>query len=242
MNVLLACYRSAEDVKQKIDKYGGDAYHPENFEFYPKHLLINDNSEFTKNEIVLGQGHHEIQHLPLLLYCLIQCDGLRPCSGSFNPSVDARCAALVSMSSMSPSALSRCIAPRLELWKGGIDTKEASVDFLNLNLKDIIYDIDSRIGDSALLFLDSPRQLILYDCIGIGAKNGLESENDIPERLGVAMMEALESYRVPPSHIIALGDDNLVMAHLQDALIEDSTLQGQTYQGWLDQISGLLHQ
>ncbi len=257
LDVLLECYRSAEDIKEKVDNYGMDAYHNDNFDFYPQHRLMNstsnssagssnDMNEFTIDEILLGQGHEEIRHIPLLMYCLLQCDGLRPSNEKFNPSIDARCAALASMSNMPPSTLSRCIAPRLELWKGGADTKEAMIDFLSLNRKDVMDDIDSsRIGnDGALLFLDSPRQVVIYDCIGFGAKKAIESRNDIPVQLSAAKADALKSYRVAPSQTVAIGDNAVggAMAHhIQDAFIEDANLHGESYQDWLRRIARLLH-
>lgn len=237
LNILLACYQSAEEFKKRVDKYGTDAYYSENINFYPNDRLINGNSEFTDSQIVLAQGHEELQHIAFLAYCLIQCDAFRPNNVNFNPSVDSRTASLVNMNNMAPSTLSRCLAPRLELWKKGRTTKEASVDFLSLNMKDVIDEVHSRCNQGALLFLDSPRQIIVCDSFVPGAKGGVRLDDAVPDRLKKAVFEAKESYRVSPSHIISIGESRTSVAHIQDALVEDSRLQGRTYDEWKDQMA-----
>ncbi len=263
LDVLLACYLSAQEFKQKLNKFGKDAYESEGIVFYSNDRLINANSDLTINEILLAKGHEELQHLPFLTYCLLQSDALRPSStreGSYTPSVDAKCAASANMSQMSPSTLSRSLAPRLELWNEGRSTNEASVDFLNLNMKDILDEVQSSRSynnsghQGALLFLDSPRQIVICDSFVIGSEWRLQSEEDIPEKLRVAVQEAKGSYRVSPSHIVSVGensnsnldtiaiserasDSSEAMTHLRDAFVEDSKLHGRTYSEWMDYIA-----
>ena len=237
LSILLACYHSAQDFKQKQDKYGSTYYGQ--IDFHSSQRLINDHDKSNNNEILLAQGHDQLQLIPLLIFCLLQCDALRPSTRNFLPSLDSRCAALVNMRNMSPSVLSRCIAPRLELWNGGKSTKEATIEFLNLNLKDILDEVHYRATEGALLFLDSPRQIVIYDCVGIGANQMLESSNQLPERLKVAVEDSKKSYRVEPSYTVVIPEEKNSEI-IQDALVEDSKLQGQSYHDWLNHIAELL--
>jgi hypothetical protein len=43
--------------------------------------------------------------------------------------MDLRCAALTQMLSMTPTNLTRCIAPRLQLWASGRNTKDAADEY-----------------------------------------------------------------------------------------------------------------
>lgn len=232
LSILLACYHSAQEFKQKQDKFGST--YCEHINFYTSQRIINDRADITNNEILLAQGHDELQHIPLLIFSLLQCDALRPSTGNFCPSIDSRCAALVNMRNMPPSTLSRCIAPRLELWDGSKATKEATIDFLNLNLKDILDEVHYRATEGALLFLDCPRQIVVYDCVGIGASKTLECKNQLPEGLMAVVEDAKKSYRVEPSYTVVISGKNND-GIIQDALVEDSKLQGQSYQEWLNQ-------
>ncbi len=251
----MECYRSAEKQKKTADKYGSDGF-SDSMSFYPADRLLHvKGGQMGDNEILLGQGHEKLQVVPLLIYCLIQCDALRPIQGTFRPSIDARVAAAANMGNMSPSALSRCIAPRIELWTSGADAKEPVCSSMGMSLNDIKFTVidlsvsfmesPSQSTPKPVLLLDSPREVAIYDCsVFVGAEMRVK-QKEIPNKLRKAAHEAKESYRVRPFSA-ATNEAHLtspleVGHHFRDALVEDSSISGQTYDQWLTLIAEVLH-
>ena len=192
-------------------------------------------SKLTKEQeqILLAQGHNKLQLVPLLTFCLIQCDALRTnergggADKSFNPSVDAKCAAAANMSSMPASVLSRCIKPRIEIWMSGAETSTETHDKVGMSFDDILFkvkDVEVKAGGEdetqrqeqpqrALLFIDSPQQTLLYDCNKLfelgdcnhivntrAEENFLEQVSSIsmPKKLQNIVEEVGDEYRVSP--------------------------------------------
>ena len=127
LNVLHACYTSAETIYKTNERTSSREFCAANrllgVEERNRSTNANQNENpLTAEEKLLAKGHSKLQLVPLLTFCLIQCDALRinekgeGTMSSFDPSIDAKCAAAVNMSNMSASALSRCIAPRIEIW------------------------------------------------------------------------------------------------------------------------------
>lgn len=184
--------------------------------FYEADRLLELQGEFNRKEKLLAQGHEELRLIPLLMFCLIQCDSLRPKSGSFHPSIDARCAAAANMSCMSPSVLSRCIAPRLELWlsgRNGKEKKEAVYKNLNMSLENIMNSVMDKVNaglqnEPPLLLLDSPRQIVVHSCHDFSNLENdsnvnavhVDKDIDIPKELSEAVRKASNSYRVSPPY------------------------------------------
>ena len=209
-----------------------------------------------KKDVLLAQGHDELHSLTLLIFCLIQSDAFRLKAGSFNPSIDARCAAAASMSNMSPSALTRCIAPRLELWVSGENTSGPLHENFGMNMIELRNLLDESFGfhkdtdttdleklERPLLFLDTPRQILIYDCHDFCGMPPIQSLNDIPKKLKISIELAKQSYRVPPPVSIVSNDKGVFVNHLFDALIEDSLASesSQTYDDWTTEIAEILY-
>jgi hypothetical protein len=254
LNVLLCCYKSAQQLYGKIQKYG-DGILCTKF-FAADRLLGIQGSSISARDVLLAQGHEELQSLPLLVFSLIQCDALRPNHGEFNPSSDARAAASANMSNMSPDVLSRCIAPRLELWSSGKDTSNATFEVVNMNMNHIRESIHSHIentgdmnpnkdGSMSMLLIDTPSNLIIYDCKGLLYHDGQECRfDDLPAAILKAKADALKSYRVPPP--VFSSNLTSTMHHavesLRDFLIEDSvtSLSHESYEEWCSTIAEIL--
>ena len=118
----------------------------------------NTKSELEVDDVLLGYGHDKIATLPLIVYSLMQSDAFRP---NKYVSVDARCAAIAQMESMTPSCLGKCIAPSLQLWSAKDDTiVQETVD---LSLKEAVKAIKaSGDEDNCIFILDSPQQALQY--------------------------------------------------------------------------------
>ncbi len=197
--------------------------------------------QFTNKEILLAKGHERLQLAPLLTFCLIQCDALRPKQGSFNPSIDSQCAAAANMYNMSPSVLSRCIAPRLELWSSDRDAIQPLNDSLNMRIKEMNKE---RREKPLMLFLDSPRQIVIYHYNQRSDSKVGESEVTIPNALVRTVQRTARSYRIsPPCESNISGqcrkiDTEVAYNHIRDALVEDSSLSRCTsYDEWLNIIA-----
>lgn len=245
LNLLLACYKSAETTQTKIQNGARTARN-----FNPADRLIQGESQLqlTQREKLLAKGHDQLQLAPLLTFCLIQCDALRPNHGSFNPSIDAQCAAAANMYSMSPSVLSRCIAPRIELWMSGKESMQATNNCLNMRMDDIIFAVkDMKHNNESrrpVLFLDSPRQILIHDCHKLCHLYNCGDDNIISETLENAVQAAALSYRVSPPYQGTIEgqfstiSDEAAMCQIKDFLIEDSWLSnGKTYKEWLSLIT-----
>jgi len=259
LNVLLSTYKSADEQYKVMQKYGYNGGHVVE-SFYPSDRLLNvSGGQLSNKEKLLAQGHSQLQMLPLLIFSLIQCDALRPRRDSFEPSIDSRSAASANMGNMSPSSISRCISPRLELWISGLGNKGPSFDSVGTSMDDIRFAVIDQVGlhekteeapDAStprpLLLLDSPRQVLIYDCYEFcRLQSGIKDE-DVPMDLKISAKMAKQSYRVPPLVKSSAGSKDIQLAdadsHLKDALIEDSRLSetNQTYKEWLNLLAEVL--
>lgn len=250
---LLSAYRSAEDHYERYRNIATNG-------FRPSERLLNLAGRNSRKDLLLAQGHDELHSLPLLVFCLIQCDAFRSKDGSFNPSIDARCAAAAAISSMSPSALTRCIAPRLEFWVSGDNTgplhehcKMNMIELRNLMQESFGFhkntnksELELQEMDKPLLFLDSPRQVLVCDCHDFCGLPPINNENDVPKKLIQSVELAKQSYRVAPPVKIAWNDSSAeFLKHLSDALIEDSVVlvseTFHTYDEWTTIVAEILY-
>jgi len=126
------------------------------------------------------------------------------------------------MANMTPGALARSIAPRLEVWleDSSDKSKEPIVENLNMNLESLRLahadlDDDARGMPSVpIILLDSPRQIMVCTCNDIMSRiDGSDNIRSSPlerTKMGDALRRALEetiqSYRVPPPVLCCLGD------------------------------------
>jgi len=240
----LCCYESAKKTEGRINRYGDGVSH-ESF-YLNDRLVTSKGTAQSRRDALLGQGHEVLQHLPLMIFSLFQCDALRPNSGDFNPSVDARAAAAANMSNMTPEVIVRCIAPRIEFWISGKTCSEALDESVNMNISDIRYTIVDQIATAngeryqetvPLLFVDAPYNVFIYDLRDI-CNLRPATEDDLPDALLETKNEAVVSYRVPPPTFVSTYKDHIAAhrAHscFKDVLVEDSVTSAkhESFEGW----------
>lgn len=253
LSTLLYCYESAINTQKKIEKYGLNISET----FFPGDRLLDyRGSQKSRKEILLARGHDEIQHLPLLTFALIQCDALRPNSGDYNPSIDARAAAAANMGNMTPDVLARRLAPRIEFWISGKNSTEPLIENVKMSLDEVRYtianEIDSYdgkreefIGPLPILFLDTPCSILIYDCQDM-CKVRTIAEDDLPPSLIESRDCALKSYRVQPPFFSTTGNSSIPFIDafnlLSDCMVEDSLTSSkhESYEKWCTVIAEIL--
>jgi hypothetical protein len=231
VSTLLCVYRSAEMEQARIEgrAFRGMASSSSSHsrEFYPNERLLDREGQLTKRDVLLAQGHSRVGSLPLLVFCLLQCDALRLAGGTFYPSIDARCAAMANTGAMSPGTLARCVAPRLELWLSGKRCKAPIVDSINMSMESLkltiaehmdaisssasSYSNDTEEEESGIpvpvLLVDSPQQIMVYNCLHLYTTDNMNDDNDYREHhmdmtVGSALRKAVDaaarSYHVTP--------------------------------------------
>ena len=254
-SLMVCAYRSAEEeevIYKELTEKGLDKINPL---FYPQERLLNRNGELSTIDVLLGQGHECLQHVPLMVFALLQCDALRPSMGTFRPSIDARCAASAQMYSMTPSSLVRCVAPRLELWASGKDVTEPIMENMDLSLENAGFALtEHRQGgqdesSELILFLDSPKEILVCDSRHLQASDSDDhSSVIIGKGLERSIKEAVESYRVPPSVVYELSLEEPTgvppYMRLADYMVEDSqTVQGlQNFSQWKNEVAAMIQE
>ena len=143
------------------------------------------------------------------------------------------------MSSMTPTALSKCVAPCLQLWSAQEDTP--IMEMVDLNLDFIQNAMQDSKEDDDVLFLDSPQQFIVCNARRFLDSNtttaATSNGKDIiqtPPKLAAAIAAAKQWYRTPPSMRLALSSapstedhqDNEAIICLDNALVEDKPAAG----------------
>lgn len=223
-DVMVCAYRSANNT-HKLDQHRVKDGHSQQMQqddlFHASSRLLNvSGGELTEDEILLGQGHKNLRHIPRIVWCILNCDALRPSSSQYQPSLDARCASLSQMSTMTPSVFARCIFPRVELWQSGNESNEAIESGLGLSLESLALHVmeQRQIDPQLIIFVDSPHGILVCD-----SRHLVSSEGDgveIGDALQNAIRSAIERYRTPPHVTIALDLSSSV--DLTDYMIEDS--------------------
>jgi len=196
-------------------------------------LMNRAGSELSDRDILLAQGHNTLSALPLLIYSLMNCDALRPSEGAFQPSVNARLAAAVSLTSMDPAALVKMLVPRLELWNSAFAQGPAvdRVSLGNYSCLEVIAAVDDKVNSEALLLMDSPRGIVVYFVNTMGTCDVHELGKDLEREL----LSTASEYRCSPGTwcVRAGGDEGW---RLTDGLVEDSSVGG-GYSDWCDGVS-----
>ena len=216
--LLQSVYRSAMEqdaLEQQQREHGIEG------KFLAQERLLDREGDLPVEQVLLGQGHVRLRPVPLMIYLLLQSDALR----QSKLSDDRRHAALLEMTSMAPSVLTRYLAPRLQLWS--VDEKEPIVDVLDLSAEAIQLAV-LEYGDSPtplILFLDSPSLILVLDARWINASVGGSQPALVSEALQTCIDEAAQSYRTPPKILYALdpndNEQSSVLTLLQECLKED---------------------
>lgn len=239
VSALLCCYKSAEseDIMQR--KFGIRSKN----RLSSERLLSSSNRHLSNEEILLAQGHNDFQILPLLVFCLIQCDALRPSQGSYCPSYDSRAAAVSSMRIMSPGCLSRCIAPRLDVWYdiNSVNGEESTYESVNMSMIDLRQTIDDSKynGSVPFLLIDCSWFVGVLNCHHlINSESSSASNEFVPSVLIQAAEDSKNSYRVAPTLAV---DTSFIKSFLEDMMIEDSvTATRLTFNDWRRKVSEIV--
>lgn len=221
--ILVCTYRSAEEASKRQKSKAAQGLDTDEM-FYPSERLLTAESSLARDDILLGQGHDILRLLPLLVWCMLQCDAMRPSSDTYKPTLDSRSAALMQMSSMSPLVLARCIAPRLELWESGNETEEPILTTMGLSFDDVKSQLleYQQADPNLILFLDSPFGIVVCDSRHVQAVDGLSNPVVVGEALQRAVQHAVDSYRSPPPVTWAL-DTKVPVGHVwNDFMVEDA--------------------
>eukprot|EP00980_Cylindrotheca_fusiformis_P008120 scaffold1727_cov133-Cylindrotheca_fusiformis.AAC.23 len=156
--------------------------------------------ELEVDDVLLGLGHDRIASMSLIVFALLQSDALRPSS---NVSVDARCAAIAQMASMTPQDLVKCVAPSLSLWSSLRD--ECIVESIDLSLLESIKAYKKAYAernDDLVFVLDSPQQVLVYKATlkqePKKFKLGLKPFDPLTLKLGTMVDNMIGSYRTEP--------------------------------------------
>jgi len=231
VTILLATYRSAEYFQQFQTKQQHMLLDPKHVgTFYPQERLLSTSTSSLLKEdwakernVLLANGHDVIHSLPLLVFSLLQ-------SKAFQGNIESRWVEISKLKTMPPSALARCLAPRLELWSS---TGQVLERHLPLKLSDLIskletYNTNNNDKETSFLLLDSPQHIMVLasptqllctppPSLVNEEENNNNSKNNnhpntnhkqsrkkrvvVPKDLKIAVEEATKSYSVtPPVH------------------------------------------
>jgi hypothetical protein len=118
-------------------------------------------------------------------------------------------AALLQMASMPPEVLTRCIAPRIQLWASGAEDDEPLVDVLELRSEDIQMAVmeQSQTQRELILLIDTPDQTTVLDAryVNTHVKDGTAKPLVVGRGLRHAIAETAVSYRTPPTIVYELA-------------------------------------
>ena len=151
-------------------------------------------SDLTQTEVLLGYGHERLRSTALMIYLLLQSDAF-----NLQLNQDDRWAALSHLLCMPPHTLTRCLAPRLQLWSAS-SPDDAVVDLIELRRSAIDWAIQEtqESPDDLFLFVDSPQEIMVVraSLVAQGGKSGLDTMNQIDEIPGLvkAIDVAVSSY------------------------------------------------
>ena len=254
--LLTNVYRSAEDEleRQRIRKEKGVEPPPETLwesqYFVPSERLLDFDGEISTANVLLGSGHERLRRVVLMVYLLLQSDPLR--LGS-EWSLDERWAMTSLMMSVTPSVLTRTIAPRLQLWESGgtspildvLDLKSEAVQSAILE-----HSRNSRRPSSGLiLLLDTPREVVAMDARFVNSESKVKNLPALKPGPNIveAMEETADSYRTRPRIVYDLDQASTsgesTFTRLMDCLVEDTAnvaLGCENFTAFEAQIVGLL--
>lgn len=270
-SLLVCAYQSAETQEsiQRDQVEHGLPQHDANGDsegnavaFYANERLLDREGELPAEDVLLAQGHELLKTLPLVVYALLHCDAIRPSSSlktkptsnPYFPTLDARCAAGAQMSSMNPPVLSKCLAPRLQLWSCSqgliLDMLDLRMEAVRLAVEEFGSDASTgKARDDLVLFLDAPDCLVVCDASFV-SKNYSSSKKELSvgPALQHAVNRAVHNYRTPPSIIYNLGNADNKEApgflRLLASLVEDlpGTDGAHNFKEWRDNLAGDIHE
>lgn len=240
---LVAVYQSAleEDKRQEDLRQNGipdkDGY------FLPAERLLskNEGGDLSSVDVLLAQGHGRLQPIVLLMFLLLQQCQMANTSSS-SSSLDRDGLSLSDLVRMSPDSLTRCLAPRLQLWSND----EVLVDLIDLKYETVVNTIQEESAllknpfDSLLIILDAPDQIIVGNALAV-LPGSMEAMDKLPARLGpnlqATLNEMAASYPTPPP--ILYGGSG---SWLTEVCREDSPLgSAPDFGSWRQSVAKAVH-
>jgi len=254
ISFMIALYASAKEEKAKLEEEDdGDEY-----EFVAgDRLLGQDDGSLDEADVLLGEGHFKARFVALLVYAILQCDALRPSGKNYQLSMDARLCAITQLSSMSPKALAKTLAPSLSLWC--LKDDKAILNTLPLSKEGILEameELEEKSTENAVLVLESTQGLFLFTENALQAKKvtkskyGSLSGNDFRETVDGALV----GYRTFPPQwqaiedlfqghkYVDLNDLEVSMEELEPMLLEDkpSFAGDHDFAGWRERMASAI--
>jgi hypothetical protein len=192
--------------------------------FYAHERLLDREGELSAEQVLLAQGHDRLRPLPLMAYLIMNCDAFRYDSDR-SLTLDLRQAALGQMQSMTANSLTRCVAPRVQLWSTAKSEEGPILDVMDLRAESITMALEEYSQYDLVLFVDTPYMIAVIDSqywthhhpprrngsssASASSRNGNTSalasgaaKTSLPLVLGPALKrtiaDAASSYRVPP--------------------------------------------
>ncbi|GKY90419.1 hypothetical protein MPSEU_000015700 [Mayamaea pseudoterrestris] len=229
ISTLVAIYNSAEEYhEQTNNKATVNGNGSNNLNFLSHERLLDQEGEFSTDDVLLAQGHILLRRIVLIIYQLMQCHAFRVPHDNFIPSSDLRHAALCQMQSMPPQILNRCIRPLLQAWLSGMEATEPVIDAVELRRKSVRLAVEEFSKyDDVLFFLNSPSIVALLDGRTLEEQNKGSQESSallVNAKLQSTVSEACLSYRAKLDVIYSLGGEIGTydsMDILSDVLIRD---------------------
>jgi hypothetical protein len=154
------------------------------------------------------------------------------------------------MQGMTANTLSRCIAPRIQLWSSAKAEVEPIVDVVDLRAYSVSSTLDEYNDFDLVLFIDTPYLIAAIDGqywshphSENGSHHGHSKKKPLPLVLGAALKRAIgdaaTSYRSSPAPLYELGyspeKEARAVGLLLDVLVEDAaspTTNHDNYDSW----------
>ena len=244
--LLLSCaYKSAEEQEKVQMRQLEHGLAEKNRYFIANERLLHlEGGELSTEDVLLCQGHERLRPISLMVYLLLRC---RPLYLSGAKSMDERCVALQKMVSMTPSNLTRCIAPRIQLWESGKHVEEPIVEVIELRSEAIqsavLEHSANAAGTGLILFVDTPQLIFVMNasCVNTGSDGSSASSRKQRLVVGSGLERAIEdataSYRCRPLVVNEIEDDNdeQALKRLAECVVEDSpnaVLEAESFAEW----------
>lgn len=245
---LVAVYESALEEQERQEDLKRHGIADEEGYFLPAERLLSLSmaGELSTTDVLLAQGHGRLRPIALLLFLLLQQCQSKITDSSTTPSYQCQWnrsgLSLSDLVRMSPDSLSRCLAPRLQLWSND----SVLVDLIDLRHETVVHTIREETAllknprDSLLLVLDAPDQIIVANARAFlpGSKEPLDK---LPPQLGPNLQSTLKdmvaSYPTPPPTIYGGGSSWLTDVCREDLPLGDAS----NFDAWRVHIAKTVH-
>jgi hypothetical protein len=229
--LLVAIYESAVEENARLEELRERGVDNDKGYFSAAaRLLGKPGGDFSATDVLLAQGHGRMQPISLLLFLLLQ--QCQQSSRSSTTCWDSNALSMSDLVRMSPDSLTRCLAPRLQLWS----CDEVLVDLMDLRQESVLDTIHEEMAllknpkDSLLLVLDAPDQIVVANARAYLPGGSPETAGHLPQlgrTLQLTLKDMAASYPTPPP-ILYGGSDGW----LDDVCREDRPVGNRNFAEW----------